>query len=211
MKIKRKKMLATISSAAVISAAAVGTMAYFTDLDAVANTFTVGRVAIELDEKDVDGSKTYVTTEGRDRANQYHLIPGETYEKDPTIHVSEDSEDCWLFVKIENGIEGIIEKEDFEKQLSDNGWTQLIVDSNVVADVYTREKYERGSVRDIKVFNSFTVNGTKVESSANGKNVTEGHFDLEDYKDKSINVTAYAIQADGFETAAEAWKAEFAK
>lgn len=99
MKINRKVILAVISSVAVISAAAVGTMAYFTDHDAVVNVFTVGQVEIELDEKDTDGSRTDVTTEGRDKANTYHLVPGATLLKDPTIHISDNSADCWLFVK----------------------------------------------------------------------------------------------------------------
>ena len=45
---------------------------------------------------------------------------------------------------------------------------------------------------DVIVFQSFTF----------GKNA-----DPEDYKDATITVTAYAVQADGFKTAVEVWNA----
>lgn len=209
MKIKHKAFWAAAGAIAVISTAALGTMAYFTDKDAVTNTFTVGHVGLTLDEKDVDNSKTGVTTEGRDKANSYHLLPGEKYEKDPTIHISKDSESCWLFVKIENDIANIIDMTDFNKQLADNGWSQLTVDGEAITNVYTHAKYEKGGNKDIVVFESFTVNGKSVVNPADGETVADGNYDLKDYAKKNINVTAYAIQADGFDTAAEAWKAEF--
>ncbi|MBQ7313552.1 MAG: hypothetical protein IJW81_08225, partial [Clostridia bacterium] len=98
-----------LSAAALVTASVFGTMAYLTDEEAVTNTFTVGKVGLTLDELDVDndGDTTdNITVDNtvRDQANEYHLLPGHTYIKDPTVHIDETSEDCWVFVKVENGL-----------------------------------------------------------------------------------------------------------
>ena len=46
--------------------------------------------------------------------------------------------------------------------------------------------------KDVKVFETFTI---------------KGDADVAAYESKKITVQAYAIQADGFDTAAEAWAA----
>ena len=84
MKTARKALMLILCAALLVSATVMGTLAYLTSKDTVTNTFSVGKVAITLDELDVDNS-----TEGendRDKANAYHLLPGETYDKDPTVH-----------------------------------------------------------------------------------------------------------------------------
>lgn len=80
---------------------AYGTMAYLYDKDVATNTFTVGKVAITLDETDVDGS---TPNQERDQENKYHLLPGWNYKKDPTVHVETGSEDCYVYVKVLNGM-----------------------------------------------------------------------------------------------------------
>ena len=210
MKKNNKALLVTLSAVALVVATIFGTMAYFTDQEAVINTFTIGQVDITLDELDTDqddnkkDNKDY-TVDGeivtRDKANKYHLIPGQSYDKDPTVHIQKGSEDCWVFVKVENGIQDIIEIEAFEKQIADNGWV-MREGKNVYA-----YKEKASANEDLKVFNSFTVKGDEVDSSANGNTVEDGQYDLETYKDKNITVTAYAVQAAGFDTALDAWNA----
>jgi predicted ribosomally synthesized peptide with SipW-like signal peptide len=108
---KAKKVVALLLCAVLLVVGSVtGTMAYLTSQDSVTNTFTVGKVAITLDEALVDeygkpmrvdsGSKVYVTlVADADRvdANTYKLIPSNTYVKDPTIHVDPNSESCFVF------------------------------------------------------------------------------------------------------------------
>ena len=86
---KMKKLTALVLSAVLLVAATVaGTLAWFTDTTAtITNTFTVGKVDINLAE-----------TTGSD----YKMIPGKVHAKNPTVTVTADSEDCYLFVKIEN-------------------------------------------------------------------------------------------------------------
>ena len=54
-----------------------------------------------MDETDIDNS-----TPGAARvtANTYHVYPGQSYTKDPIVHVSAGSEDSWVFVTVKNEI-----------------------------------------------------------------------------------------------------------
>lgn len=63
-----------------------GTIAWLTaKTNAVTNTFTVGDINITLEESD-----------GLD----FHFVPGDTLKKDPKVTVLENSEACYLFVKV---------------------------------------------------------------------------------------------------------------
>lgn len=154
-----------------------GTIAYLTDTKTVTNTFTVGNVTITLDEAKVDAYG--VEVEGADRVtgNEYKLIPGHTYVKDPTIHVGATSEDCWLFVKVENGL-------DTNATFTwSEGWTQI------EGTNYWQYKDAVSKDANIQTFTKFTVNGDA---------------EVADLGEKQIVVTAYAVQKDGL-SQTEAW------
>lgn len=93
MKTTKKALLTVLCALLLVVVSVLGTIAYFTDSEAVTNTFTVGKVEITLDEKDVDDS---TANKDRDTSNAYHLLPGQTYEKDPTVHVTAGSEECYV-------------------------------------------------------------------------------------------------------------------
>lgn len=198
MKAKGKVLALVLSAAALVAASVFGTMAYLTDNESVTNTFTVGKVGLSLDEADVKTDGTYETTvDSRVQENKYHLLPGHTYIKDPTVHIDETSENCWVFVKITNEISAIEidpETETHKKvttQMTSLGWT--LVDGET--DIYAYEKIAKAE-DDLKVFENFTIDGEKATNDT-----------LDDYTGKTIVVTAYAVQADGFTTAQAAWEA----
>ena len=84
----RIKPLLTLCCALLLVAAGVfGTLAYLTGTDTVNNTITVGNVKITLDEAKVTTDGTPVEGADRVKANEYHLLPGHTYTKDPTVTV----------------------------------------------------------------------------------------------------------------------------
>ena len=86
----KKKILAIVLCVAMLAIAIVGgTMAYFTDEHEQTNTFTMGKVDIELSEPN------YAPTDGKLR-----VYPGQSYAKDPTITVASDSEDCYLVATV---------------------------------------------------------------------------------------------------------------
>ena len=94
MKTKSKALLLALCAVLLVAASVLGTMAYLTSQAEVTNTFTVGSVSITLDEAPVDENGE-ATTGTRVTENSYKLMPGHKYDKDPTIHVAANSEDCW--------------------------------------------------------------------------------------------------------------------
>ena len=200
MKTKSKALLLTLCAVLLVAASVMGTMAYLTSTDEVQNTFTVGQVQITLDEKDTDNS---TPDADRDKANAYHLLPGNEYEKDPTVHVNAVSEDSWIFVKVENGIAAFeaatSTEENGYKSISDqitaNGWTAL----NGVANVYYKPYTKSDTGSDLIVFSNFKI--------ADTANDVQGWATL----NATVNITAYAVQKDGFDTASAAWTATFGK
>ena len=199
MKTRCKALLLSLCAVLLVTVSVLGTMAYLTDKDQVVNSFTVGSVAITLDELDVtktDGSRT--------KANAYHLLPGHKYDKDPTVHVKPVSEDSWLFVKVENGIaayEAATEEGGYTSiadQILANEWTKLAGVDNVYYKSYA--KNDAGA--DLVVFEKFQI--------ADEANKVKGWADITSDTTK-VTVTAYAVQKDGFDTALAAWNATFGK
>ena len=195
MKTFKKAILLVACAALLVGASIMGTLAYLQDeTQTITNTMTVGNVEITLDESvlDANGEKT---GERSIEGNAYKLVPGKTYIKDPTIHVAAGSENCYLFVKVENGIAGIeyddAETKNIAEQLEENGWEPLANGSNV----YYNENGVAGT--DVVLFEHFRI---KDDVKNN---------DLATYADKTIAITAYAVQKAGFNSATEAWDATF--
>lgn len=193
----KKTLMIMLALVLVIAMSVTGTLAYLTGFDAVTNTFTVGKVNITLDETDVD---VYGVKDGNTRVktNEYKLIPGREYVKDPVVHFQPNSEESYLFIKVENGIKDIVSGEPIETQITNNEWIKytdiLDADGNVAAVVYYQVAAANGEkVVDYKVFESFTIDGNAAVASYDGA---------------KVNVTAYAVQFDGFENNIDgAWDA----
>lgn len=97
----RIKPLLTLCCALLLVAAGVfGTLAYLTGTDTVNNTFTVGNVKITLDEAKVNTDGTPVVGADRVKTNEYHLLPGHTYTKDPTVTVKTGSDASYVRMKV---------------------------------------------------------------------------------------------------------------
>ena len=100
MKTRSKALLLTLCAVLLVAASVMGTMAYLTSTDEVNNTFTVGNVKITLDEAKVNTDGTPVTPAERVKANEYKLLPGHTYTKDPTVTVKAVSESSYIRLKV---------------------------------------------------------------------------------------------------------------
>ena len=191
MKKFAKVMAFMLCAALLVCGGIFGTLAYLTaETGTITNTFTVGNVAITLDEAKTDMYGVVDASSPRVMANTLKLVPAKTYSKDPTVHVDEDSEACYLFVKVENGISAIEEAgEDVATQMTAKSWKQIGT-SNIW---YYNAEVEAG--KDYVVFESVTISGTANVSA---------------YADATIKITAYAVQKEGFATAQAAWDATFA-
>lgn len=208
MKTTKKALLTVLCALLLVVVSVLGTIAYFTDSEAVTNTFTVGKVEITLDEAPVDANGKE-TAGARVKENKYHLIPGGAYDKDPTIHVSADSEDCYLYVIVNNGLKDIIGATTVEGQMAVNGWVALDGYQGVYYYTENGVAVTNNAGEDRVVFETFTISGDKVENPADGETVPAGSYNLDNYKSNTITVTAYAVQAAGFDTAADAWGATY--
>lgn len=186
MKSKKKVFVTVLCAAALVVASVLGTMAYLTLQDAVENTFTVGKVAITLDEAKVTDAGDPVVGADRVKTNTYKLIPGHEYTKDPIVHVDADSENSWIFIKVENQLGDIEAEKLIATQITDNGWTELTDGSGI----YYKEYVPGTTATDLNVFEKF-----KLTDDA----------DVSTYAGKTIKVFAYAIQKDGFTTPEAAW------
>lgn len=203
---KMKKVLAMACAMALTAAIAVGgTLAYLTSTDNVTNTFTVGNVAITLDEAKVNPDGTPIAGEPRVDNNQYKLMPGHLYMKDPAVHVDANSEDSYLFVKVVNQIANLeaTGSTTIASQMTAKGWDAVDNQANVYIyapgdDVKTIVK----AGQTYGVFDSFTL-----ADNADLSKLTD--TDQDGIMDQNIVVTAYAVQADGFadKTPADIWTA----
>lgn len=207
MKTARKVLLLVMCAVLLICASVAGTVAYLTSQASVKNTFTVGDVKIILNEKDTDNDSDAtdnVTIDGvaRDAANVYHLLPGREYDKDPTIYVDAASEKCYVFVKVVNKIAAIESPANtIEAQMTAQGWKELAGAENVWyydGTLATNSVVSAGA--KLVVFETFTIDGAV-------SNATLATYATAFNADSYITVEAYAIQADGFTTAAAAWAA----
>lgn len=190
----KKTLTVIIALVLVVVMSVAGTVAYLTSQATVTNTFTVGKVAITLDETKVTEYGDAVPSAAPVSANQYTLIPGHTYTKNPTVHVNADSENCWVFVKVTNEIAAIEAPASatdpvyvqINQQITNNGWTALEGQPGVYYMTYTKGQTDK----DLEVFQSFKV---------------AGDADISAYAGETIVINAYAIQSDGFGTASAAW------
>lgn len=167
-----------------------GSVAWLTATsDTVTNTFTTSDIKVELKET----------------KNNFKMVPGCTIEKDPKATVLTGSEECYLFVKLE-------ESDNFDQFLEytvANGWVQLITDKDgaaITGLVYYRKvdgtDSQIGTAYSILSNDQVTVKGTVTKDMLNA-------IDNKTANAPTLKVTAYASQlykSAGTEfTAAEAW------
>lgn len=206
---KTRKILLMAACAILLVCISVGaTVAYLTSTDEVTNTFTIGKVAIKLDEAPVDTNGKKV--EGaRVKANSYKLLPGHTYDKDPMVTVLNGSESSYIKMTVTfskaNELDAIFAPggatlTDIFNGYDSTNWIAKGNTKDATANTRTYEFWYKEAVgapdADVPLdalFDSITVPGT----------ITNAQLDT--IKGMTITVNAYAIQADGFLTADLAW------
>lgn len=191
----KKSLITMVAALALVGVVGAGaTLAYLTDTtEVVTNTFTMGKVDIDLTEETPDGTVT---------GNEYKdLTPGEIKLKNPQITVKAGSKACYVFAKVENTTKGKViilgtnaKGEDVvpvdqDEAIESFGWKKL--DTNVYyKEVPASEKDNVLDVfRNVKISETVDENGKNENANLEGK----------------IEITAYAIQLDGIGTAEEAW------
>ena len=183
-------LVLVLALALIVGVAGGATFAWLTATsDTVVNTFTYGDISIELKETTGDS---------------YKIIPGVDIEKNPKVTVKAGSEACWLFVKVEEENwpefadgegENAVRKVNYD--IAD-GWAKGD-GTSIPANVYYREVDAKDAAQEFPVLkdNKITVSNTLTKINIKDISTTT----------PKLSITAYAIQKDGMDTAAEAWAA----
>ena len=179
----KKKLTLVVSLLLVMALSIGGTLAYLTDTtDAITNTFTVGNVKIALAE-----------TTGDD----YKIVPGDEVDKNPTITVEEDSEDCYVYAFIDNTL--ILDNEVVAiPNVDTTVWTAVKVD--VLGKSLYRYNEVLSAGDTAAIFTKVAYDGEAITAENIG-NLNEG----------TITVTAFAHQADNIDNVTVADEAAIAQ
>ncbi len=209
---KAKVLLLTLCAVLLVTASILGTLAYLTSQDTVVNTFTVGKVNITLDETAVTPDGKPIDGAARVKGNEYHLVPGNTYVKDPTMTVLKGSEESYVRMLVTVNC---------MKEL-DDAFAPETADLTTIFNGYDKDTWVYKKV--IRDDNANTVTyefryKATVTPNANEDMVLDAlfdsitvptHFDSNDMaslKEFKITVIGHAIQATGFDDADSAWTA----
>ena len=93
---KKRNVLTLLLALVLVAAIAVGsTLAYFTSQDDASNTFTMGKVEINLDESN-DGENWE-----EDGLEYEAVLPGDSKTKIARVTVDAESEDCYIMMTVE--------------------------------------------------------------------------------------------------------------
>ena len=145
----------------------------------IASTFTFGDINITL-------------TETNHQEGPTKIIPGVDIPKVLKVTVQADSVDCWLFVKVEQTGTFVADKVTYS---IDDGWTKGD-GSPIPEDVYYREvnAATTDSVFSVLAGDKITVSETLTKEEI--QNIAD---------EPTLTFTAYAVQREGINTAADAW------
>ncbi len=199
-----KKALVLVSALTLAANGLIGgTVAYLiAKTDKVTNTFTYGDIDITLTETDTNDTPNDDTDQGDGdndpNTNTYEMVPGTEITKDPKVTVLADSEDSWLFVKLEKSANF----DDFMTYEMASGWTALEGEDGVY--YRTTDWKETDQVFNVLKDNTVTVADevTKADLNALDENGAANY--------PTLTVTAYAVQRDAdieaIATVEKAWE-----
>ncbi len=221
MNSKKRTLLTVLGAIALVATTVLSTVAYLTDTEKVTNTFTVGQVDIKLEETVVDEDGN-VTQEKTTEGNQYHLIPGLEYSKDPTMTVLKDSEESYVRMImtvynaeavsaiVNNPVHGLNDFAGLFAGWDNEKWNYVGFEEDKANDTIAFEfRYHEavGKAEEDKVleplFTKLVAPGTLTNEELKALYGDET-TDTDDFK---IEVVGHAIQKATFETADEAWAA----
>lgn len=210
----KRAIVMAVSILLSLSLSIYGTLAFLTDSSTVVNTFTVGNVDITVDETEVTPDGTPNEDDNRVEANEYHLLPGHSYTKDPTMTVHAGSEDSYLRMKVTLthlselqaiaalGTDFVLD--DLVDGLDDTIWIPagVVVDTEANTVTYEFRYHETvdmtAATEDLMLeplFTEFVVPGAITGD------------ELATLSDMTMTINGHAIQAYGFDNADAAWAA----
>lgn len=210
----KKRFVAILLCVTLVALAAIGaTFAYLTDTKTVDNTFTMGNVAIKLDETNVNDP-----TGDRVTSNAYNVYPGAVVKKDPIVHnTGKNAAYIRATVNVSNWMNLVgAYYPDFKETFPNDGYKaalNLLVGK--LGDGWSVVGVTRGDTFTIGQFDAKFIlkyEGTLAagaDTTAMFQTVTipAGIDNANTDSFKEVKVVAQAIQADGFDTWEDAFTA----
>ena len=208
----KKKTVALILACALLCGVAMGgTLAWLTaETPSVQNVFTVGDINLDLKEHVYVPATNSLSTEITVKNENYGYVPGDALPKDPFVTVKATSEDCWLFVKVEETnnniadvhvadiIQWTVEPKKVGEDTADTSWTKYTDKSSGTVEFWYR-KVTKDNDADQSWYvlkdNQVTVSEDVTKAMVTGLNTNK----------PTITVSAAAVQSAHIDTVADAW------
>ena len=209
----KKRFVAILLCVTLVALAAIGaTFAYLTDTKTVNNTFTMGNVAIKLDETNVNDP-----TGDRVTSNAYSVYPGAVVTKDPIVHnTGKNAAYIRATVNVSNWMnlcaayypdfKYTFGQEGYKAALNllvgelDEGWSVVGV---TAGDTFTIGQFD---AKFILKYDGKLAAGADTTAMFQTVTIPAGIDNANTESFSGVKVVAQAIQADGFDT----WEAAFA-
>lgn len=205
---KKKTLTIAIALVLVVALAVGATWAYLTATTGpVTNTFTAGKAVAQSDltlyeheaKQQADGS--YKLNDKITDSNTYTVMPGVNLPKDPTVEVKKADGPYYLFVEVTKGAK--VDGTTLAYTVDGSKWVALSIDGKEVyaysEDGKTPAIMNAAVTATVLKDNIITVSGDEKLTSALTPDSAK------------LTFTAYACQAAGFTTAAEAFNTCFGK
>ena len=209
----KKRFVAILLCVTLVALAAIGaTFAYLTDTKTVNNTFTMGNVAIKLDETNVNDP-----TGDRVTSNAYSVYPGAVVTKDPIVHnTGKNAAYIRATVNVSNWMnlcaayypdfKYTFGQEGYKAALNllvgelGEGWSVVGV---TAGDIFTIGQFD---AKFILKYDGKLAAGADTTAMFQTVTIPAGIDNANTESFSGVKVVAQAIQADGFDT----WEAAFA-
>lgn len=188
---KKKSLITMVAAVCLTGVVMVGaTLAYLTSTTDVAqNTFTVGKVNIDLDEKTGETDSDFTKeTDWDDATDGKNMYPGQEVDKRPVVTVKADSSDCWVYVQV-SGADELVSRNFTIAGWDSSNWIKTDSTKTLNGIYKYKKKVTKSSADQFlpPVFTNVQYN-EKAEGNVDG---TVG----------TVKVVAAAIQADGIDEA----------
>jgi len=181
----KKLVIAVIALSLTLVCVIGGTLAFLVaQSNEVTNTFTYGKIELELTEEE-GTNKNGIAYED--------VVPGAILEKDPTVTVKAGSEDCFVYVLIDNQLG------DAAAYNIGDEWEKVAEEGTIILYRYGDECVAKSETdKDLPVFTELTFD-TDLEKD-----------DLDGLAGKNVVIKAYAHQEDNLDSMSDADSAAIA-
>ena len=182
---KKKSIILIFSCILLLTVIVSGTIAWLkSESNSLVSKFSYGNIKIFITEEDVND----------ENVKNFEIIPGAKIKKNTTVTVEENSEDCWLFIEIE-------QSDNFNNFMNysiEDGWKKLEEYENI----YYREVDKKNEKQIYTVFKDDIINVNSDITRELFNSLTDDNYPM-------ISILAYGIQRnskiDAIDTAEDAW------